>query len=118
MAALAIPLILAAAPLLQPLISSLIIHVERLFGAGTGPVKFANVVSATVQTAADLSTAGKLPGLLTAETIAMMVETEVQSLKASGVLTPANAALIVSQPITTSTPGQQLHITGGSLTLG
>ena len=48
----------------------------------------------------------------------MMVETEVQSLKASGVLTPANAALIVAQPITTSAPGQQLHITGGSLTLG
>ncbi len=118
MAAIAAPLIIAALPILKPYITMLITHAEHLFGDKTGVTKFDNVLQATVKTAADLSTAGKLPGTLDPSSIAMMIETEVQNLKNTGVLTPAAASEIVkttSTNINTATP-TTVKVTG-TLTL-
>jgi len=121
MATAIIPIVVAAAPLLQPLINSLIIHVEKLFGAKTGTTKFDNVLQATLKTATDLSTAGKIPGTLDPATIAMMVEAEVQSLKAAGVLTPEIATQIVNNTsaakMAIAGVSQPLKVTG-NLTIG
>lgn len=121
MAAAAIPLITAAIPLLQPLISSLVVHVENLFGAKTGPTKFDAVLNAVTKVASDLSTAGKIPGQLDPNSIAMLIETVVQDLKSTGVLNPSTAAKIAQLPAMAS-PSNALpatiRIIGGSLTIG
>ena len=82
MAAAVIPIVLAAAPLLQPLITSLVTHVEHLFGAKTGKTKFDLVLGAVTQAAEQLATAGKIPGVLDAQSIAAMIQTVVTDLQA------------------------------------
>jgi hypothetical protein len=64
-AAIAVPLIVAAIPMLSPLITGLVHH-------------------------------GKLPGQLAPASIAMMVESEVQQLKATGALSPETSAAIIA----------------------
>jgi hypothetical protein len=96
MAAVAVPLIVAAIPMLKPLITGLVHHVEVLFGHKTGPTKFDQVLKATLNAAQALATAGKIPGQLDPASIAMMIETEVQQLKAAGALTPEASAAVVS----------------------
>lgn len=104
MASIAVPLIAAAAPLLTPLIESLVTHVETLFGAKTGPTKFDVVLQAVGKAAQDLGAAGKLPGQLDTATIATMIETVVQNLKAAGVLNP-NIKPADSVPSAVRAPG-------------
>jgi uncharacterized protein (DUF697 family) len=86
MAAAIVPLISAAAPVLVPLIVSLVKKVEGLFGKKTGPAKLAAVSQATQAVANNLSAAGNIPGLLNMETIISLVEGVVQALKANGQL--------------------------------
>jgi uncharacterized protein (DUF697 family) len=121
-AAAIIPVVLAAAPLLQPLITSLVTHVEHLFGAKTGPTKFDVVLNAVTKAAEDLSAAGKLPGVLDSQSITAMIQTVVADLQAAGVLNPTSAGQIVTA---TSNPqmlnalgSQSLKIIGGTLTIG
>jgi hypothetical protein len=82
--------------MLSPLITGLVHHVEVLFGHKTGPTKFDQVVKATLNAAQALGTAGKLPGQLDPASIAMMVESEVQQLKATGALSPETSAAIIA----------------------
>ncbi len=86
MAALAIPILSAAMPLLMPVISKLVTEAERLFGAKTGPTKFDSVLQAITPIATQLATAGKIPGTLDAVSIGAMIETAVQALKSAGLL--------------------------------
>src|SRR5689334_22161608 len=86
MAAATIPLITAAIPLLTPIITNLIQHVESLFGAKTGETKFKTVLDAVTAIAGQLSTAGKLPGVLDPSTLAQQIEVIVQDLKSKGQL--------------------------------
>jgi len=120
MAAAVIPIIAAAAPLLQPLISSLVMHVEHIFGHKTGPTKFDNVLTAVLKTASDLATAGKIPGQLDPSSIATMIESVVQDLKARGVLNPETAASVVQAQSNTASIPQSLtlKVLSGSLQLG
>lgn len=90
MAAAIIPLILSAAvPLVKPLISSLVLHVEGLFGAKTGPQKFQSVLDAVTPIVNALSAAGILKGTMDTTSLSTLIESIVQDLKAQGVLTPA-----------------------------
>lgn len=126
MAAAVIPVVAAAAPLLMPLIQSLVTHVEHLFGAKTGADKFALVLQSTIAAADKLSAAGKIPGTLDPASIATMIQTLVSQLNANGVLTPENAANAVSKgSVIQTSPGisvplgsvTTLSIVGGSLQL-
>lgn len=126
MATIAAPLIAAAIPLLQPLISNLVMHVEKLFGAKTGSTKFQTVLDAILPIATSLGTAGKLPGQLDAATIGTLIESTVQSLKASGVLNPTTADAVVNAissvglptPANAPAAGNTLRILSGTLTVG
>jgi hypothetical protein len=113
MASIAVPLIAAAAPLLTPLIESLVTHVESLFGAKTGATKFGVVLGAVTKAAEDLGTSGKLPGQLDAATIATMIETVVQNLKSAGVLNPN---IKPADAVPTTPKGGTFSVTG-TLTL-
>lgn len=118
MAALAIPIIAAASPLLTPLIQSLVMYVEHRFGAKQGPTKLDTVVNAVLPVAVSLATAGQIPGQLDAAHVAAMVEAVVQRLKDAGVLNPETAAVIAAQPIAVSTlPTGTLRVTGGTFQL-
>lgn len=99
MAAAIIPIIAAAAPLLKPIIEGLIMNVQKLFGHdnGTGPTKAASVIEAALVIADKLSTAGKIPGVVDATTIATMMETIINELKAKGLL-PTDGVTIATLP--------------------
>jgi uncharacterized protein (DUF697 family) len=119
MASAIVPIIAAAAPLLTPLIHSLVLRVEGLFGSKTGPVKLDAVVAALSPIVTQLATSGKIPGQLSPADIAALVESIVQMLKSSGLLNPDTAAALAAQPIGVSTlpPGTMLRIVGGTLQL-
>lgn len=90
MAAAAIPaLISLAVPLLKPIISSLVLHVESLFGAKTGATKFQSVVDSVTPIINALSTAGILKGTVDGMSVGTLIESIVQDLKGAGMLTPA-----------------------------
>jgi uncharacterized protein (DUF697 family) len=99
MAAAIVPLISAAAPILVPLIVSLVNKVEGLFGKKTGPAKLAAVSQATQAVASNLSAAGNLPGLLNMETIISLVEGVVQALKANGQLGEDATTTVTPPPV-------------------
>lgn len=116
MAATIVPIIAAAAPLITPAIKWLAVHVENLFGAGTGPTKLSAVVNAVTPIVQQLATSGKIPGQLDTASIVALVESVVQSLKADGVLNPDTARIIASQPIATNiNTGASFNVTGGTL---
>jgi len=118
MATAIIPIIAAAAPLLTPIISALIMRVEHLIGAGNGSTKSSMVVNAVLPIAQALATAGKIPGQLDATSLLPIVESIFQSLQAAGVVNPETAAVLAAQPIGVSTlPPGTLRITGGTLQL-
>lgn len=121
MAALAIgPIIAAASPLLIPLIQSLVMHAENLFGAKTGGTKLETVVNAVLPIAQQLAASGKLPGQLDAGSITAMVESVVQNFKAQNILNPDTAKTVATQSIATATAGpggQSFKISGGTLQL-
>jgi hypothetical protein len=87
-----IPLILTAAPLIQPLVMSLVVHMERLFGHKTGPTKLDNVVTTVFKVLDDLSTAGKIPGSFDKASVTQLVESIVADLNQKGVLNPETIA--------------------------
>lgn len=120
MAAAIIPILVAAEPLLRPLILSLIVHAEKLFGDKTGAIKFNNVLTAVVKTAEDLSTSGKIPGTLDPASLANMIESGVQELKNKKILTPEQAgAIVAANEPTNSLPAKTtIKITGGTIELG
>ncbi len=86
MAGIAIPLIAAAVPLLQPLIEKLVLGVQGLFGSGTGETKASTALAMLQKVVEQLAAAGKLQGVPDATALATMIETVVQQLKASGQL--------------------------------
>lgn len=124
MAAAIIPLVTAAIPLLTPLVMSLVTHVEHLFGAKTGATKFDNVLTSTLKVAQDLGTAGKIPGQLDPQSIAVLIQSVVSDMKAKGLLTPEIAPSVSTSPgssvATLSAPAgaSAMTIIGGSLTFG
>lgn len=118
MAAAVIPIVAAAAPLIIPLIKSAVLHVEALFGHKTGPTKFEVVLAYVAKLAEALSTAGKIPGTLDASSIAALIESIVQQMKADGILTPEVAGPLVTSANASLTMGTTLHIMGGTLQLG
>lgn len=99
MAGAIIPIIAAAAPLLKPVIENLVLGVQRLFGHnnGTDTTKAASVIEAALVIADKLSTAGKIPGVVDATTIATMMETIISELKAKGLL-PTDGVTIATLP--------------------
>lgn len=117
MAAALIPILTAAAPLLSPLIQSIVLHVERLFGAGTGPQKLTTAVNTILGIADDLSKSGKIPGVLDPASITGLIQATVTDLKSRGILTPDLATSIISAQASTSTipPTSTLKITGGTI---
>lgn len=122
MATAIIPIISAAAPLLTPLIHSLVTQVEHLFGAKTGPTKFDLVLQSVTTAAEKLATAGKIPGQIDSAIIATMIQTLVSQLNANGVLTPENAAQAVAKGGVVGVAGTGivptvLNVVGGSLQL-
>ena len=92
--------------------------VEHLFGHKTGPTKFDIVFQTILKTAQDLATAGKIPGQLDNASIASLIESIVQELKAQGVLTPEIATTIMSNSASAMIGGKTVKIIGGSLQLG
>jgi hypothetical protein len=90
------PLIASAIPLLTPLVTGLVHHVEALFGTKTGPAKFSIVLACVTAVATQLSTAGMLPGQLDPASIAAMIESVVQELKSKGILNPPSCASIIA----------------------
>jgi hypothetical protein len=110
MAAAIIPILAAAAPLLTPLIRTLAVHVEHLFGARTGPTKFDVVLQSVLKAADAMATGGQIPGRLDPASIAAMVQTVVQQLQSAGILTPeASSALVSATPLIGSHP---MKVTG------
>lgn len=102
--------IAAALPIITPLLTSLIHHVEVLFGAGTGPTKLDTVIQAGSQVVSQLAGSGKIPANLDAASIGTIVQTLVQDLNAKGSLNPqASASAIAS-------PGLQTLMLTGTLT--
>ncbi len=77
---------------------SLATHVERLFGAKTGPTKFDNVLTTTLKVAQDLGTAGKIPGQLDPQSVAVLIQSVVSDMKAKGLLTPEIAPSVSTSP--------------------
>lgn len=94
-----------AAPLLIPVIKDLVIGVQGLFGHnnGTGQTKQDIVVKATEVVSNQLSTAGKINGVLDSATIVSLVEGVVQVLKAAGVLPGGSTTSDVPLPAPTTT---------------
>lgn len=118
MAGAIIPLAVAAAPLLEPLVKALVMRVEHLFGAKTGPTKLDAVLAALTPVVGQLATAGKLPGQLSPSDLLALVENVVRALKGAGVLNPDTAAVVAAQPIAVSSvPTGPIRITGGTLQL-
>ena len=92
-----IPIISAAMPLLIPLGHAIVVHMEHLFGAKTGPTKAEGAYDALAATVAQLVKTGKLAGPVDSSTIAGIVELCVYNLNKSGILSdPAKVAEIVS----------------------
>lgn len=111
-------LLSAAIPLVTPLVQSLVLHAEHLFGAKTGQQKFQSVLSAVTPVVDALSAAGKIPGTLDGVAISSIIESVVQNYKASGVLNPS----VVIPQITgsngnISSPMGSVKVSG-TLTLG
>lgn len=92
MAAAIIPVVAAALPVIQPILTNLIHLVEVHFGAGTGPTKLDTVISAGTAIAENLATAGKLPGKLDAATIGTVAQGIVSQLNANSQLSPQKSA--------------------------
>jgi hypothetical protein len=119
-AAILLPTLLSAAiPLVTPLVQSLVIHAEHLFGAKTGQQKFQSVLAAVTPVVDALSTAGKIPGTLDGVAISSIIESVVQDLKAKNILNPS----VVIPQIAGSTGSGNAFPMGsvkvsGTLTLG
>lgn len=112
-------LISAAIPLVKPVIQSLVLHVEKLFGTKTGPDKFKNVLQAVTPIVESLATSGRIPGTIDGVAIGSLIESVVQEFKALGVLTPTVNPPTVPTP---ATPGAVVGSSSikvfGTLTLG
>ena len=74
--------------MLKPLVTSLVTHVEALFGGKTGQTKFQTVVDQLVPVIDALATAGKIPGTIDGVSVGSLVESVVQELKSKGQLNP------------------------------
>lgn len=114
------PEILSALPIIVPFIKDQILQMEKIFGAGTGATKLNTVVNNTVGLANNLANlpAGnpnKIVGPLDPTSIATIVETLVQQLKAGpGGLTPetsASSPAAIAAPLAPA-PGSTFKITG------
>lgn len=101
-------------PILKPIVTSLVVHLEHLFGTKTGPTKFATAVSTTLGIADQLAAAGKIPGSIDGVTVSTLVESVVQELKSANILTPSITPPSVIGGIPT---GASVNVTG-TLTLG
>lgn len=82
-------LIKLALPLIRPLAESLVVHAEHLFGAKTGPTKFATVLTAITPYVEALATSGAIPGAIDGVSVATIVEGVVQDLKSKNILNPS-----------------------------
>ena len=111
MAAIAIPLLVAAAPLLEPVIRYVVLNMEHLFGAGTGPQKLSTAVTTMLGIANDLSKAGKIPGTLDAASVTGLIQAIVTDMKNRGVLTPELATSIITAQAAAMPPTQNMGAT-------
>ena len=115
-AAVLLPTVISAViPLITPLVQSLVVHVEKLFGAKTGPDKFQSVLAAILPVVNALSTAGKIPGTVDGVAVGSIIESVVQELKGKGILNPS----VTIPPVAGSNNllGASVKVTG-TLTLG
>lgn len=114
------PIISAAIPLIKPLLQSLVLHVEKLFGAKTGQTKFEQVLAAATPIVNQLATAGKIPGTIDGIALGSLIETIVQEFKGANVLNPS----VTLPSLPTSTGAGVATASGsnfkvfGTLTLG
>jgi len=123
MASIALPLISAALPLLKPVITSLVTHIESLFGSKTGNTKLQTVLNALKPVADALSSAGIIPGKIDASSLSTIIQTVVEELNSSGVLKgtsttptalPPNSAVV---GVSTLSAGSQIRVVSGLLTI-
>ena len=80
-----IPVIASLLQLVGPsVIKGLIIGVEKLFGAKTGPDKLSAVISALKPIVEKLAASGKIPGIPDEATLTSVIETILQGMKDNG----------------------------------
>lgn len=107
-------LISAAIPVITPLVQSLVLHVEKLFGAKTGQQKFQSVMSAVVPVVDALAASGKIPGSIDGVAIGSIIESIVQDFKSKGILNPS---VVIPQITGSGTSLGSVKVTG-TLILG
>jgi hypothetical protein len=110
MAAIAIPIIAAALPIVTPFLQSVFVHLQGLFGKGdpANALKINTAVGAVTPLLAALQAAGIIPGTATADQIMALVQSAFTSIKGQGFIpdvvskvTPASATgTAVSAPAT------------------
>lgn len=104
MASAIVPIVLAAAPLLEPFIKGAILHAQKWFGYnnGTDQEKLNTVLNAVLSAASSLTAAGKIPDKVTPELAITLIENTIATMKASGIL-GADSPLPIIQPPNTAT---------------
>ena len=88
MAAAIIPIVTAVLPVLHPFITSLIQHVEGMFGKKQGAAKLDTVVQAVTAAVDNLLKQGILKAPIDVDTVKTIVETILSGLKTTGNLPP------------------------------
>jgi len=119
MATAIIPIITGLAPALIELIAGLVHQFapreEQQLGAGTGQAKMANVFSDVVQSLQKAAAVGTIPKELPPDqTIGLIIQSVVSSMKLSGLLEPPPTATLAPAQDITLRPGQSVRITVGS----
>lgn len=113
MAAAIIPVIATLAPELINLITSLVHQhapiAEQNNGAGTGPVKFADVLLAVKDSLDKALKAGQIRELPEEASLQIIIQAVVTSMKISGTLTSSTTVIANPQAVTLTT-GQSLTI--------
>ena len=86
MASAIVPIVLAAAPLLEPFIKGAILHAQKWFGYnnGTDQEKLNTVLNAVLSAASSLTAAGKIPDKVTPELAITLIENTIATMKALG----------------------------------
>ena len=121
MAAALVPLIAGVLPEVITLIAGLVHRAapqaEAMMGAGTGPVKFADVFASVMGALTKAAEAGQIPKALPAdETVKTVIQAVVSSMKLSGLLdvpTPAPAPITKPAAGQTGQAGQDLVLRAG-----
>lgn len=112
------PLISAAIPVIKPVIQSLVLHVEKLFGAKTGPDKFKAVLQAITPIVDAMATSGRIPGTIDGVAVSSLIEAVVQEFKATGILNPSVNPTTLPTPAGAGAPLGSSYKLSGTLILG